>query len=179
MNWENSNCEVAIMNPQRLKVLYDMQILDSPEDRLLDHMTQGICRDLDVPIALVTLIDKDRQFFKSQQGLDPEAARTREMPLSYSLCKYVVEQCSTIAIEDARVISALRQHPAIVENGVVAYLGAPLIMDGQVLGSVCAADNKARHWTEEQISFIERRANSIRAELCSHREKRQKFAAFR
>ena len=81
------------------------------------------------------------------------------------MCKYVVEQRSTIAINDARQIPELQSHPAIVENGVVAYLGAPLFFNGQVLGSVCVVDTNPRKWSERDMVQIERRANFVRSEL--------------
>ena len=175
MNFDNANCDSALRNPRRLEALYSSHLLDSTPDRILDGLTKIICRELNVPIALVCIVDAERQFFKAQHGLPPELVRQRGTSIDYSLCKYVVEQHSTIAIDDARKIPALENHPAVAERGIVAYLGAPLVAKGQVLGSVCAVDEKPRHWSEKEIRAIEKRANFIRSELDFHWEQTRKF----
>lgn len=176
MDFEHTKIVHSLTSPQRLSALYDTNLLNTPEDRMLNRLTAIICRDLDVPIALVTLVASDWQFFKSQQGLSGQAAEERGTEIKYSLCRYVVEQGSTIAIEDAREISGLKDHPAVAERDIVAYLGAPLLSGGQVIGSVCAADTKARHWTDSDMRMIERRANFVQNEINSFESKKRRFA---
>jgi GAF domain-containing protein len=93
----------------------------------------------------VSLVDADRQFFKSALGLPEPWATRRETPLSHSFCQHVVATGAPLRVEDARDHSLVCDNLAIPELGVVAYLGMPLATaDGQVLGSLCAIDTEPR-----------------------------------
>ena len=108
-----------------------------------------------MPVALVSLVDDRRQFFKSQTGLPEPWASARETPLSHSFCRYVVASRQPLIVSDARAESALAANPAIHELGVVAYAGVPLTStDGHTLGSFCAIDTKPRAWTPDEVEII-------------------------
>src|SRR6185503_4263119 len=107
------------------------------------------------PVALVSLVDEERQFFKSAIGLQEPWASRRETPLSFSFCQYVVALGEPLIINDAREHDLLRDNPAISEMGVVAYAGMPLIThDGQPLGTVCVIDHQPRAWTQTEIDIL-------------------------
>lgn len=138
--------------PARLAALAETGLLDSPAEESFDRLTRLVARLLDAPVALVSLVDIDRQFFKSAQGLPDPWADRRETPLSHSFCRHVIETGGALVVEDAPTHPVVRNNLAVTELGVVAYLGVPLkTSQGQVLGSLCAIDSKPRHWTEDDI----------------------------
>ena len=106
-------------------------------------------------MALVSLVDDDRQFFKSCLGLPQPWAAQRQTPLSHSFCQHVVESGRPLVISDAREHPVLRDNPAIRDLGIIAYAGVPLIAPtGDVLGTLCAIDHQPRHWTTEQVEIL-------------------------
>lgn len=140
---------------KRLRALRATGLLDSPPTEAFDRLTDLVRRVLAVPVALISLVDADRQFFKSQTGLGEPWASQRETPLSHSFCQYPVRSREPLVVPDAREHPVLRDSLAIPDLGVVAYAGVPLITDeGHALGSLCAIDTRPRFWTSEQIALL-------------------------
>lgn len=140
----------ALPRERRLRALAATGLLDSPPDEHFDRLTNLVCRLLDVPIALVTLIDAHRQFFKSEHGLPEPWSSSRETPLTHSFCQYVASSGAPLVVADAREHPLLHDNRAIREMGVIAYLGVPLMTpDGIAIGALAAIDGQARHWTED------------------------------
>ncbi len=159
----------AVHAPARLRELRGTQLLDSPADERFDRLTRLTSTVLNVPIALVSLVEDDRQFFKSCLGLPQPWARQRQTPLSHSFCQHVVESRRPLVVSDAREHPLLRDNPAIRDLGVIAYAGAPLITpDGHVLGTLCAIDHQPRHWTPEQVEILSNLAVSVLSEIQLH-----------
>src|SRR5918999_6120674 len=153
-------------DPRRLDALRASGLLDTPSDEAFDRLTRLVTRILGVPIALVTFVDGDRQFFKSCVGLPEPWASKRGTPLTHSFCQYVVATGEPLVIDDARQHPTLRQNLAIPDLGVIAYAGIPLTMgDGQTLGSFCAIDTKPRHWTEGDLATLSDLAASAATEV--------------
>ena len=101
-----------------------------------------VTRLLGVPVALVSLVDDTRQFFKSQQGLpSPVASEARQTPLTHSFCQHVVIDRAPLVVTDAESDPRVCDNLAVPELGVKAYLGVPLTLpSGHVIGSLCAID---------------------------------------
>ena len=159
----------AVHAPARLRELRGTQLLDSPADERFDRLTRLTSTVLNVPIALVSLVEDDRQFFKSCVGLPQPWARQRQTPLSHSFCQHVVESREPLVVSDAREHPMLRDNPAIRDIGVIAYIGAPLITPtGNVLGTLCAIDHQPRHWTTEQVEILTNLAGSVLSEIQLH-----------
>ena len=119
-------------------------------------------------MALIALVDEDRQFFKSAVGLPEPWATRRETPLSHSICQYVVDSGRPLAIEDARRHPLVRDSRAVSDLGVAAYLGIPLPSpEGQPLGAYAVMDTRPRAWTEDEITLLEDLAASVTAEIAS------------
>jgi signal transduction histidine kinase/CheY-like chemotaxis protein len=138
----------------RLIALKQAALLDTPPEEAFDRLTRLAARVLGVPISLVSLVDKDRQFFKSAVGLPEPLAMARQTPLTHSFCQHAVLSGEPVIVHDAREHPVLKDNPA-VPLGVVAYAGIPLVTpDGLVLGSFCAIDTKPREWTPEQIEVL-------------------------
>src|SRR4028118_1165164 len=130
----------------RLLALHRTGLLDSPPEACFDRLTRLAAKVLRTPVALVSLVDADRQFFKSCVGLPQPWASARQTPLSRSFCQHVVSAADPLVIADAREHPLVRDNLAVADLGVVAYAGFPLVTgDGHVLGSFCAIDTKPRH----------------------------------
>jgi GAF domain-containing protein len=144
-------------------------LLDSPPEESFDRLTRLTSSVLNVPVAFVSLVDSDRQFFKSCIGLPEPWAAQRQTPLSHSFCRHVVESRRPLVVSDAREHPLLRNNPAIRDLGIIAYAGAPLITpNGQVLGTLCAIDHQRRHWTTEQVEILSNLAGSVLSEIELH-----------
>ncbi|MGJ3239133.1 MAG: ATP-binding protein [Anaerolineae bacterium] len=155
-----------ITDEQRLNALRAYCLLDTPADPAFDRMTRLASRILNVPVALVSLVDTDRQFFKSQIGLTPPLSETRELPLSHSFCQHVVATTAPLIIEDARQHPLVYDNLAIIDYNVIAYAGIPLMSSsGHVLGSFCVIDYQPRRWTPEEISILSDLAASVMTEV--------------
>lgn len=136
-----------ITNPDRLKALYATGLLDSEPEEGYDRITRAAASALDVPFALVSLVDVDRQYFKSAAGLSTETPQERQTPIERSLCQYAVASGSTLILDDARFDPMYKNHPAVIDGTVVAYLGVPLIdPEGNAVGTLCVFDTKPRLW---------------------------------
>ncbi len=156
--------------PTRIDVLHDSGLLDSPPEEEFDRITQLVCQFLSVPVAMVSLVDTDRQFFKSGRGTMLDVIG-KSSPLSHSLCKLVVEDGVMLAIDDARQNARVSAHPAVVEFAIGAYLGAPLVTeDGFVLGSLCAIDTRPHLWSEGDRTALTTLAAWVMAEIKQRRE---------
>jgi signal transduction histidine kinase len=143
--------ETRVGDPARLEALHRLGLLDVPPQESFDRVTRLTRHLLGVPVALVTLVDRDRQFFLSADGLPEPLATSRQTPLSHSFCKHVVGTGEKLRVENALEDELVRDNLATSELGVVAYLGMPLVTQGGlVLGALCAIDDKPRTWTEAE-----------------------------
>ena len=161
-----------IADPKRLAALAATDLLDSDPSESFDRITRLASALLEAPVALVSLVDEDRQYFKSCLGLPPKWADERQTPLSHSFCQHAVAMREPLIVPDAREDPLLRDNLAIPDLGVIAYAGIPLITsDDQALGSLCVIDDKPRAWTAEQIKMLGDLAQTV-VELIERRSNR-------
>jgi hypothetical protein len=145
----------AVTDASRLAALHAANLLDTPPEERFEALTQLASRVLHAPVALVSLVDKDRQFFKSCLGLPEPYASERETPLSHSFCQHAIAARKPLIVEDARKHPFLHDNDAIRDLGVIAYAGIPLhSSDGQALGTLCVIDHKPRKWTTDEIELL-------------------------
>jgi signal transduction histidine kinase len=150
----------------RLQALRQTELLDSPPEHFFDLITALAARALDVPVVLLSLVDADRQFFKSQHGLPSPVAERRETPLSHSFCQYVAAVGEALIVEDAREHPLVRDNPSVTELGVIGYAGLPLTTEeGFTIGSLCAIDTRPRRWTASELETLRDFASQIMAEV--------------
>lgn len=155
-----------LSSPARLEILRNTGLMDSPPEVEFDRITRMIKQLLHVDVALVSLVDTERQFFKSQCGLPSPVAEERETPLSHSFCQYVVASEEALAVTDARTNSVLKTNGAVSDLNVIGYLGVPIRSpEGMVLGSLCAIDMKPRVWTQDEKDALEDFARLIEAAI--------------
>lgn len=145
----------TINNPSRLQSLRATGLLDSPPEEKYDRITRAAADALDTPFATVTLIDVDRQFFKSAVGMDAMSPEERQTPLDQSVCQYTVANGSPLILEDARTDPVYKNHPVVQAGAVIAYLGIPLIdHDGNAIGTLCVFDSKPRLWGTGHVQIM-------------------------
>ncbi|MDX1657393.1 MAG: GAF domain-containing sensor histidine kinase [Nitriliruptorales bacterium] len=156
----------ALDDPGRLTALGRSGLLEETHEEAFDRATRLASRALGTPVALVSVVDRDRQFFKSETGLPEPWASRRQTPLTHSFCRYVVESGQALAVSDAR------QHPLVADNAAVddldvtAYLGLPIgDDDGNVLGSFCVISHEPRQWTADDRRLLADVAAGVVREL--------------
>ena len=155
-----------LQDPARIAALRATGLLDSPPEQAFDRLANLARRMLDAPVCLVSLVEIDRQFFKSCVGLPEPWASIRQTPLSHSFCQHVVATGAPLVVEDARKHPLLRENLAIRDLNVIAYLGIPLVTpDAQAIGSFCAIDTRPRAWTPDEIALMGDLANSVMSEI--------------
>jgi diguanylate cyclase (GGDEF)-like protein len=137
---------------QRLATLREHAILDSPPEQAYDDLLRiaaAICR---VPMGAVSLVDADRQWFKSRIGID-----AAETPREYSFCAHaILEPDRMLVVEDAQDDARFRDNPLVLgDPNIRFYAGAPLSAGGQPLGAFCVMDDKPRQLDEEQLDALQ------------------------
>jgi len=160
----------SIHDGARLAALRRTTLLDSPPEEAFDRLTRLAVRILHAPAAYVSLVEDDRQFFKSSVGLPEPWASLRQTPMSHSFCKHTVATGQPFVVSDARSDPLVRENLGIAELGVIAYAGIPLTTtEGLTLGSFCVVDAKPRDWTDEEIDVLRSLAASAMTEIASRR----------
>ncbi len=131
-----------------------------------DRYARMVRRSLGSDIALVSLVEEQRQVFVGADGLTGEVATSRETPLSHSFCQWVVADQAPLVISDARLDERLRSNLAIPDLGVVGYAGYP-IRDhrGRIVGSLCAITHSPREWSGADLASLQDLAAACSSEL--------------
>ncbi len=148
---------------QRLEELRAYDVLDTEPERAFDDLTLVASRLCDVPIALVSLVDEDRQWFKSKQGL-----AVCETPRGVAFCSHAILQPeSAMVIPDATKDPRFFDNPIVTgEPRVIFYAGAPLVTaTGMALGTLCLIDNRPREISPEQVDSLRALARQVVGQL--------------
>jgi PAS domain S-box-containing protein len=184
------NLVERLRDPARLAALRRTALLDSPPEEAFDRLTRLASRILRAPVALISLVDEERQFCKSFVGRGIVAGP--EVPLSRSICKYVVASGEPLILGDTLTHPVIRENRVVMEQGVRAYAGIPLrAPGGQVLGSFAVIDARPRDWSEEEVETLGDLAACAMAEMALRQdvaehaeaevalgESEQRFASF-
>ena len=142
--------------PARLAAVRRTALLDTPREEAFDRLTRLAARLLGTQVALISLVEDDRQFFVGATGLAEPLASSRATPISYSFCRHVVESRARLVVEDARRHPLVRTNPAIRELGWVSYAGVPLAdRDGHILGALSVIDSMPRLWSERDLDLLQ------------------------
>jgi GAF domain-containing protein len=156
----------TVKAPDRLDALHATGLLDSDVTPSFDRLARLAAHVLNAPVALISLVDADRQFFKSCLGLPEPWASRRQSPLTHSFCQHAVASREPLLVDDAREHPLLRDNLAIRDMGVIAYAGIPLIDPGDhALGTLCVIDSRPRHWTTHQVQLLGDLAASVVTEI--------------
>jgi diguanylate cyclase (GGDEF)-like protein/PAS domain S-box-containing protein len=155
----------AGLDDNRLRVLESTHLMDSEPEAGFDRLTRLAADLLGAPVALVSLVDDRRQFFKSALGLAEPWASRRETPLSHSFCQFVARDRTELIVSDAREHPLLRNNLAIPDLGAIAYAGIPLVVDAETIGAFCVIDDKPREWTADKVQILKDLAASVVSEI--------------
>ena len=154
---------------ERIKALHNLNILDTLEEDAYDQLTLLTSQICDVPISLVSLVDSNRQWFKSHNGLD-----VRETPRDLAFCAHAINKPNEIlVVEDATKDERFYNNPLCVgAPNVIFYAGAPLnTSDGFCLGTLCVIDKKPRNLSLKQRTALKAIADQVSAQLELRRKK--------
>ncbi len=147
---------------ERLKTLHELLILDTPPEQRFDLVTEYATTLFKVPIALVSLVDKDRQWFKSKQGLD-----ATESPRNVSFCAHAILEDDVLVIHDALADPRFHDNPFVTGKPHIRfYAGAPLIMkNGVRIGTLCIIDKVPRNFSTDEALELKELATVVSREL--------------
>jgi PAS domain S-box-containing protein len=172
-----------VNDPRRLAAIRATGLLDAPPEATFDRLVDMAMKVLEVPVAVVTLVEPARQFFLAGVGIGEPWKTQRGTPNSLSFCKYVVGGDAELVVDDSRGHPVVGDSPAIDLLDVAAYAGTPLrLASGEVLGSFCAIDHQPRKWTEAELQVLRTLAEAAVAEVelrMATRELREREARFR
>ena len=146
----------------RVAALDRYEVLDTPQSAPFDRITALVRDVLQVPISAVSLVDRERQWFKSIQGL-----AATETPRSVSFCSHTIMDEAVLVIPDARADSRFSDNELVTgAPHIRSYAGAPLrTPDGYNIGALCAIDTVPRAFTPAQISILGSFASLVVDEL--------------
>ena len=146
----------------RLQALCGLGILDTPAEERFDRITRAAQQHFNVPIALVSLVDAERQWFKSRQGLD-----VSETPRDVSFCGHAIYRNTILYIPDALKDLRFVDNPLVTGPPHIRfYAGAPVrAPGGERIGTLCIIDSKPREFSPEELSILRGFADEVENEL--------------
>lgn len=150
--------------PSRLEALWALRVLDTPPEERFDRLTRLARKMFGVPIALVSLVDEHRQWFKSRAGLE-----VPETPRDVSFCGHTILDDAPMIVPDALEDDRFCDNPLVCdEPNVRFYAGAPLrAPNGQRIGAFCLMDRRPREFTEDDVLALQDLAAMVEHELAA------------
>lgn len=147
---------------KRLKVLWQYEVLDTVPEEVFDDLTELAARICEAPIALISLVDEKRQWFKSKVGVS-----VSETSRDLSFCAYAITQSDLFIVPDATRDQRFANNPLVTSDPKIRfYAGAPLITpDGHALGTLCVIDKVPRELRLEQKQALRILARHVVSQL--------------
>jgi diguanylate cyclase (GGDEF)-like protein len=149
---------------RRLHALRSLGVLDTPPEERFDRFTRLARRTFKVPIALVSLVDADRQWFKSRQGLE-----ARETPRDISFCGHAILGQQTLVVNDAHEDARFADNPLVTHApNIRFYAGRPITApDGSPIGTFCLIDHQPRSLDADDLSLLDDLARMVEDEVAA------------
>ncbi|MFC4427096.1 GAF domain-containing protein [Deinococcus navajonensis] len=147
----------ALARERRVALVRDLGILDTPPEQSFDLVAQGLARVYQVPVAMVTFLDQDRQFIKAVAGTD-----ARHRPLTETFCQHTLSSDSVLVIPDLIEDDRGQHHPLVTGPPHVRfYAGAPILVDGVHVGTLCIFDLMPRTLSPQQVDGLAQLARMV------------------
>ena len=143
----------AIGDERRLAAVRGTGLLDSEVEEAFDRLTRLAVRLVKIPAAFVSLVDENRDFYKSACGFGEPLASSRELE-GPTFCHFTVQAAEPLVIPDTNADPIYREVPTVRSLGVAAYVGIPIVVNGEVIGAFCAIDTHPRAWTGDEIATL-------------------------
>lgn len=155
---------------KRIKVLWQYEILDTVPEEVFDDLTELAARICEAPIAMITLVDENRQWFKSKVGVT-----VNETSRDVSFCSHAIEQSDLFIVPDATLDKRFAKNPLVTSDPKIRfYAGAPLITpDGHALGTLCVIDKVPRELRPDQKQALRVLARHVMTQLELRRHSRE------
>jgi diguanylate cyclase (GGDEF)-like protein/PAS domain S-box-containing protein len=147
---------------ERLQLLEALNLLDTEEEEVFDRVTRQVSRLLKVPIAMFSLVDDKRQWFKSHVGMD-----TREIPREHAFCAHALLQDQPLVVADASSDARFADNPLVTGSpNIRFYAGVPVrTSGGLVIGTLCAIDERVRVLSADELCIMIDLADGVQKEV--------------
>lgn len=168
------NTSTVTNEAKRLNVLWQYEVLDTVPEEVFDDLTELAARICEAPIALMSLVDEDRQWFKAKVGLS-----VSETSRDLSFCAHAIKQADLFIIPDATKDKRFAKNPLVISDPKIRfYAGAPLITpDGYALGTLCVIDKVPRQLRPDQQRALRILARHVVSQLELRRRTRELSSA--
>jgi AmiR/NasT family two-component response regulator len=151
---------------QRLSCLRALDILDTPPESRFDEITRLAATSFGAPMALVSLVDKERQWFKSSHGLE-----VKETSRETSFCSHAVSARDVLIVPDTFYDPRFADNPLVTQGPRIRfYAGCPIFVGAHCVGTVCVLDHRPRQLVDKAIDHLKFLARLVERELCKIQE---------
>ena len=166
----------AVSNPERLEVVARLDLIGTPPEPVFEEFARVVARLLEAPFAFVTIVDNQRSFWKAAHGVGDDV---RSTPVEESFCQYVIQSNDDLLIDDALTNPLTSGNPSIEKMGVRSWAGAPIVIDGEVVGTFCVVDTVPRTWSDADRQILHAFRDQVEREFRHRRELEVERAAHR
>jgi len=153
-----------ISSAERMRAVEKSAMLDAPAEEDFDVATRLAVRLLQVPVSYVSIIDQQRDFFATQHGL-PAPLSVLRQNTGRTFCHYVLESDEPLVVFDALQHPVLAVLQSVQAMGARSYVGVPLKLDGQIIGTFCVVDMRPRSWSSSEVEILQQLARSVGREI--------------
>ncbi len=164
LDHDEAALEVVLRSPERLAAVERSGLLDSEPEEAFDALTRLAALLLKAPASFVSIVDAERDFYKSQVGF-PDALTGQRQLTGRTFCHHALAQAEPLVIDDTHANPVWQAVPTVTTLGIRAYVGVPMQLHGQTIGSLCVVDHEPRAWTDTEVAIVTQLAMSAAREL--------------
>ncbi len=152
---------IPVREHERMAALHATGLLDTPAEERFDRITREVTESFGVPMSVISLVDDDRQWFKSKQGITADQTHR-----DISFCGHAINHDGVFVVEDAFIDARFSENPLVTSDPSVRfYAGAPITADGQRIGMLCVLDHQPRQFTDAERVKLIGLAREVEAEI--------------